>query len=104
MPKRRDVVVEQLDELATNLENLWRALTVDPKKEARRERAWTLLVGGLGAAGTMAARRVVAKLWPILTGEAPPAARPAQRTSSPGPMQPREEQTAEREPEVPSNA
>jgi hypothetical protein len=31
--------------------------------------------GVLGAAATMASRRAVAKLWPILTGEQPPTIR-----------------------------
>jgi hypothetical protein len=78
MPKRRDVVAEQLHELADDLEDLWRALTRDPKTERRKERGWTLLVGVLGAGATMASRRLVAKVWPILTGEQPPTARPAQ--------------------------
>jgi hypothetical protein len=72
MPKRRDLVAAQLSELADDLENLWRAATRDPKKEARRERAWSLLSGLLAVGSTMASRKLVAKLWPILTGERPP--------------------------------
>ena len=86
MPKRRDVVAEQLKALADDLEALWRAATRDPKAEARRERAWTILSGALAAASTMAARKVVARLWPILTGETPP--------SGAGP--PKKQQTEER--------
>jgi hypothetical protein len=50
-----------------------------------------LLTGVLGAASTMASRKLVAKLWPILTGESPPgtkapsppaAAPPRDRASS----------------------
>jgi hypothetical protein len=79
MPNRRDVVVEQLQELADDLEQLWKAATRDPAAERRKERAWMLLTGALGALATIASRRAVAKLWPILTGEptpwrAPPAA------------------------------
>ena len=73
MQKRRDVIAEQLRELADDLENLWRAATRDPKKEARRERAWTVVSGVLAAASTMASRKLLAKLWPILTGERPPS-------------------------------
>jgi hypothetical protein len=72
MPKRRDVVLEQLGELKVDLQALWVALTADPKKEARKERAWTILAGILGAAATMAARRTTAKAWATLTGEPPP--------------------------------
>src|SRR5919201_1117135 len=81
MPKRKDVVAEQLSDLADDFEDLWRALVRDPAKEARKERIWTLLIGVVGAASTMASRRLVAKLWPILTGEQPPTA----RTAKPGP-------------------
>ena len=87
MPKRRDLVVEQLHALADDLEELWKADTRDPAAEQRKQRGWMLLSGALGAASTMATRRALAKLWPILTGEAPPgpkvpsepAARPRER-------------------------
>jgi hypothetical protein len=77
MPKRRDLVAEQVRTLADDIENLWRAATHDPKKEARRERAWTVVSGVLAAASTMASRKLLAKLWPILTGENPPSGRGA---------------------------
>ena len=72
MAKRRDLIAEELRELADDLESLWRTATRDPKKEARRERTWTILSGALAAASTMAARQLLARLWPILTGERPP--------------------------------
>jgi hypothetical protein len=72
MAKRRDVIADQLHELADDLEGLWRAATHDPKKEARRERAWMIVSGVLSAASTMAARRIATKIWPILTGEEAP--------------------------------
>jgi hypothetical protein len=76
MPSRRDLVAEQLEELRQDLRDLWTALVVDPKKQARKERAWSILAGALGAAGTIAARRATAKAWAVLTGERPPTARP----------------------------
>src|SRR2546423_14973275 len=78
MAKRKDVVAEQLHQLADDLDELWKALTRDPAAEKRKERGWTLLVGALGAGATMASRRLVAKLWTVLTGEQPPTARPVQ--------------------------
>jgi Protein of unknown function (DUF4235) len=72
MPNRRDVVVEQLDELKTDLDALWVALTHDPKKEARKERAWTIFAGVLGAVAAIAARKVATRAWGVLTGEPPP--------------------------------
>jgi hypothetical protein len=89
MPNRRDVVVEQLQALADDLEQLWKAATRDPAAERRKERAWMLLSGALGAVATIASRRAVTKLWPILTGEPAPG--------RPTPAAPREHERA-REP------
>jgi uncharacterized protein DUF4235 len=89
MAKRRDVVAEQLRQLADDLEELWKAATRDPDAERRKKRTWTVLTGVLGAAATMASRRAVAKLWPILTGEEPPTP----KTPTPPPR----EEPAERE-------
>lgn len=82
--KRRDVVGEQLRVLADDLEELWKAATRDPAAERRKERTWALLTGALGAVATMASRKVLTKVWPILTGEpvpsvAPPRTPPASR-------------------------
>jgi hypothetical protein len=78
MTKRHDVVREQLGELRKDLGALWVAVSADPKKQARRERAWSLFSGIFIAAATMAARRSTAKAWAVLTGEQPPSTRPAQ--------------------------
>lgn len=86
MAKRRDVIAEELSTLADDLERLWRAATHDPKKEARRERTWMMVSGVLSVASTMAARRIAAKLWPILTGETPPT--PKVQTQQTGAAQP----------------
>ena len=83
MPSRKDVVTDQLEELASSLENLWNALTRDPKKEARRERMWTVVSGLVAAGTTVASRKIAAKVWPILTGEQPPTARPQPRSAPP---------------------
>ena len=91
MPNRRDVIAEELTTLADDLERLWRAVTHDPKKEARRERTWTIVSGVLSAASTFAARKIAAKIWPILTGELPPTVRVVQAPSQP----PRREEAAE---------
>jgi hypothetical protein len=72
MPDRRTVVAEQLEELRTDVEALWVALTHDPKKEARKERAWMLFTGALGAVAALGARKAATKLWVVLTGEPPP--------------------------------
>ncbi len=89
LAKRRDLVVEQLHALADDLEELWKAATRDPSAEQRKQRGWILLTGALGAVSTMASRKALAKLWPILTGEPPPgvkepgepAATPRERVS-----------------------
>ena len=72
MPTKTDVVTEQLDELRTDLRNLWIALTRDPKAEARKARAWSLLAGAFGAVATIGARRFATKAYGVLTGEVPP--------------------------------
>ena len=82
MPNRRDVVAEQLEELRTDFEALWVALTRDPKKEARKERLWMVFTGALGAVAALGARRVATKAWGVLTGEAPPTARRPARKST----------------------
>jgi hypothetical protein len=87
MAKRKDVVAEQLHQLADDLEELWKAATRDPTTERRKERGWTLLVGVLGAGATMASRRLVAKLWTILTGEQPPTPRRAPPKPRPEPAE-----------------
>ncbi len=89
MANRRDLVVKQLHALADDLEELWKAATRDPAAERRKQRGWVLLTGALGAVATMASRKALAKLWPILTGEPPPG------TKAPGPARQRDR---EREP------
>lgn len=51
-----------------------RAWTVgrDRKAEQRKRIAWGIVQGAVGAVFTLAARRLGAKAWGILTGEQPP--------------------------------
>jgi hypothetical protein len=91
MPKRRDVVAAELHQLADDLEELWKALTRDPGVEQRKQRGWTLFAGFLVAAATMASRRAVAKMWPILTGERPPVGPAPGARESPRPSSHRDE-------------
>lgn len=82
MPTKNEVVAEQLAEIRQDLRNLWTALRHDPKKQARKERAWSLLSGALAAATTIAARQIATKLWTRLTGEPPPAAQKAREDAA----------------------
>jgi hypothetical protein len=75
MASRKEVVGQQLHQLAHDLEELWKAATRDPAVEQRKQRTGTIFAGALGVAATMASRRALAKLWPLLTGEQPPAAK-----------------------------
>jgi hypothetical protein len=87
MATRRDLVVQQLHALADDVEELWKAATRDPAAERRKQRGWLLLTGALGVASTMASRKALTKLWPILTGEPPP---PGMKTpSAPAPQRER---------------
>ena len=45
----------------------------DAKAERRKRLAWGVVQGAVGAVFTIAARRLGAKLWGVLTGEQPPA-------------------------------
>jgi hypothetical protein len=72
MPNRTDVLVSNLEELQQDLVDVWHTLTRDPAKEARKERAWTILAGVFTAVGAIAARKVAGRIWGILTGEVAP--------------------------------
>jgi len=95
--RRRDLVAQQLRVLADDLDELWKAATRDPAAEKRKQRGWILLTGVLGAASTMASRKLMSKLWPILTGEPvpsvaapnspPPATREPEPEAQPEPQQ-----------------
>jgi hypothetical protein len=78
MPSRNDVLVANLEELQQDLRDIWQSLTRDPAKEARKERGWTILAAVFTALGAVAARRIAAKAWGVLTGETAPMARPPQ--------------------------
>jgi hypothetical protein len=47
----------------------------DRGAERRKRIAWGVLQGAVGAVFTLAARRVGARVWGVLTGEEPPARR-----------------------------
>ena len=79
MPTKNEIVSEQLAEIRQDLRDLWTALRHDPKKQARKERAWSLLSGALMAATTMAARQLTTKIWTRLTGEVPPPVQDAEK-------------------------
>jgi hypothetical protein len=82
MPTKNEIVSEQLAEIRQDLRDLWTALRHDPKKQARKERAWSLLSGALMAATTMAARQVTTKIWTRLTGEVPPPVQDAEKEAA----------------------
>jgi hypothetical protein len=82
MPTKRDVVEEQLAELRQDLHDLWVALTVDPKQQKRKERAWAIVAGVSGAVATLAARRAATKIWAVLTGEVPPPVKKAEEEAA----------------------
>ena len=71
----KSAVSQQLGVLGEDVKELWVAITADPKRQARKQRAWGIVSGVLGAVATMAARRGAARVWAIVTGEQPPTAR-----------------------------
>jgi hypothetical protein len=70
---RREALAEDLRALAEDLKSLVDTATTDPKERQRKERLWTMLVGGFGLVSTLVARRLAVKAWGILTGETAPA-------------------------------
>jgi hypothetical protein len=85
MANKRNVVAEELRSLAQDLKERLAALTTDPKEHAKKQRRWRILYGLSTAVFTLAARRLAARAWAILTGEQPPTARTAgpQATKAP---------------------
>lgn len=75
MPTKGAVVSQQLGALGQDIKQLWVVVTADPKKQARKQRVWTLVSGILSAAAAILARRGASRAWAILTGEQAPAAR-----------------------------
>lgn len=71
--KKRDAAARELSNLTSDLRSLLRTLTSDAEEQARKQRRWKLLYGGLSAVSALLARRLATKTWGILTGEQPPA-------------------------------
>ena len=71
-PRKRDLATNDLKRLRDDVFALFNTLTKDPKKEARKQRAWGMLFGALSAGFAMAGRQAMNRAWPILTGETPP--------------------------------
>jgi hypothetical protein len=82
MPTKNEVVAKQLDEIHRDLHKLWVALRTDPKKQAWKERMWSLLTAGLAAAATMGARQAATKLWMRATGDIPPPVHDAEEEAA----------------------
>jgi hypothetical protein len=95
MPNRSDILVSNLEELQQDLVDLWHTLTRDPAKEARKERAWTIVAGVFTAVGAIVARKAAAKVWGILTGEQAPIVKQPAAPPSGGPSSRRGEAPAE---------
>jgi Protein of unknown function (DUF4235) len=100
MPNRTDTLVSNLEELQQDLVDLWHTLTRDPAKEARKERAWTIVAGVFTAVGAIMARKAAAKIWGILTGEAAPIVKQQPAPASGGPSSRRAEPDAGAETEA----
>ena len=75
---RRQAVAEDLRALADNLRNLYESATTDPKERRRKELQWSALQASLGVVTTVVGRKLVVKLWGILTGEEVPRRPPTE--------------------------
>jgi len=86
------MLAANLEELQQAFSDLWRSLTRDPAKEARKERAWTIFAGVFTAVGAIVARKAAGKVYGILTGELPPLRQAAGSAPRGGPSSRRAEQ------------
>jgi hypothetical protein len=91
VPSRNDLLLTNLEDLQQDLSDIWRTLTRDPAKEARKERAWTVLAGVFTALGAIMARKTAAKVYGILTGETAPIVRQPPAPPGGGPSSSRAE-------------
>ena len=82
MPTKSEVVTEQLDQIRQDFRDLWTALRTDPKKQKRKEKAWSLLSGALLTGATLGARQAATKIWTRVTGELPPPVQEAQKEAA----------------------
>jgi hypothetical protein len=87
------MLAASLEELNQALSDLWRTLTRDPAKEARKERAWTIFAGVFAAVGAIVARKAAGKVYGILTGELPPIVKQAPGSARLGGPSSRREET-----------
>jgi hypothetical protein len=94
---RRAAVAEDLRALADDLKSLYESATTDPKERRRKELQWNALQAALGVLTTVVARRLVVKLWGILTGEQAPQRPPTERRRP----EPRQETTPQPPVETP---
>jgi hypothetical protein len=102
MPNRTDLLVSNLEELQQDLRDLWQTLTRDPGKQARKERAWTVVAGVFTAVGGIVARKAAARVWGILTGEVAPIVRQPPAPARGGPSARRPEAETESDTEIQS--
>ena len=96
MNDRRKAVADDLRVLAGDLRNLVETATTDLDARKRKERRWRLVSMAFAVLATLAARRLTAKLWALLTGEQPPA-------KGPPPQAPSGSATQARETQMPQN-
>jgi hypothetical protein len=80
---RRQAVAEDLRALADDLKSLYESATTDPKERRRKELQWRALQASLGVLMTVVGRKLVVKLWGILTGEQVPRRPPTERVRQP---------------------
>jgi hypothetical protein len=71
MADRKDVRQALGDDIRALADDL-KGLLEDPKARRRREMRWRLLYGAVALGYTVLARRIVTRVWGIVTGETPP--------------------------------
>jgi hypothetical protein len=87
MADRKDVLQALADDIRSLAADL-KGLIEDPKERKRRERQWRVLYGAIALGYTVLSRRLVTRVWGIVTGERPPRRAGPGRPPEPPPSEP----------------
>ena len=75
MPTTEDAIRKKVARVGDLIKEQAWTVGRDEKKAKRMLRRWKVLEGALTLATTLAARKLAARAWGVLTGELPPARR-----------------------------
>jgi hypothetical protein len=79
VPRTEHQIRQAIARIGVEIEELAWTVGRDQRKEARMRRRWTMLQAALGIVATVAARKLAARAYYLLTGEKPPHQRQLER-------------------------